>query len=84
MAVWKLRRALAWRKVAPFIIGGFIGVPIGTSLLTYLNPVYLRTGVGALLIVYGLYGLAQPKLKPMSSNVPIDTGVGAPTACSPA
>jgi uncharacterized protein len=74
--VWKLRRALAWRKVAPFIIGGFIGIPIGTWLLTYLNPVYLRTGVGVLLIVYGLYGLAQPKLKPVSSNVPIDTGVG--------
>jgi len=26
--VWKLRHALAWRKVAPFIIGSVIGVPI--------------------------------------------------------
>jgi uncharacterized protein len=74
--VWKLRHALAWRSVAPFIIGGFVGIPIGTMLLTYLNPAYLRTGVGALLIAYSLYGLAQPKLTPVPSNVPIDTGVG--------
>jgi uncharacterized protein len=74
--VWKLRRALAWRIVAPFIIGGFVGIPIGTVLLTYLNPAYLRTGVGVLLIAYGVYGLAQPKLKPVPGNVPIDTGVG--------
>src|SRR5437016_6099839 len=33
--VWKLRHALAWRKFAPFVIGGVIGVPIGTILLTH-------------------------------------------------
>src|SRR5262245_45067322 len=27
--VWMLRHALAWRTLAPFIIGGAIGVPIG-------------------------------------------------------
>ena len=67
--VWKLRHALAWRTVAPFIIGGFIGIPIGTLLLTYLNPAYLRTGVGVLLIAYGLYGLTQPKLKPVPPSM---------------
>jgi uncharacterized membrane protein YfcA len=74
--VWKLRRELTWRNVAPFIIGGFAGVPIGTMLLVYLDPAYLRSGVGLLLIVYGIYGLAQPKPKPVASNVPIDTGIG--------
>src|SRR5215471_9226326 len=44
--VWKLRHALAWQKIAPFIVGGVIGVPIGTVLLTYVNPAYLRSGVG--------------------------------------
>jgi hypothetical protein len=30
--------------VAPFIIGGALGVPIGAMmLLTYVNPAYLRT-----------------------------------------
>ena len=31
--VWKLRHALAWRRVAPFIVGGAIGVPAGAMLL---------------------------------------------------
>ena len=30
--VWKLRHSLSWRNVAPFIVGGTIGVPIGTRL----------------------------------------------------
>jgi uncharacterized membrane protein YfcA len=74
--VWKLRHALTWKSIAPFIIGGVIGVPIGTFLLTYLNPAYLRTGGGVLLVIYGAYGLAQPKLKPVPSNGLIDGGVG--------
>jgi uncharacterized protein len=49
--VWKLRHTLKWRQVAPFIIGGAIGVPIGTMLLTSINPAYLRTGVGVLLVL---------------------------------
>jgi len=74
--VWKLRHELAWKSVAPFIIGGMIGVPIGTILLTYLNPAYLRTGVGVLLVIYGSYGLVQPTLKPLPSNRLIDAEVG--------
>jgi uncharacterized protein len=73
---WKLRHALTLRSVAPLIIGGVIGVPIGTILLTYLNPAYLRSGVGVLLVIYGAYGLAQPTFKPVPSNGLIDTAVG--------
>ncbi len=74
--VWKLRRALVWRQMAPFIIGGTAGVPAGTLLLTYLNPAYLRSGVGLLLVVYGIYGLAQPALKRVPDKVFADVGVG--------
>jgi uncharacterized protein len=74
--VWKLRHALLWRNIAPFIVGGVIGVPIGTILLTYLNPAHLRSGVGFLLVVYGIYGLAQPKLQPVSGSVATDATVG--------
>jgi uncharacterized membrane protein YfcA len=74
--VWKLRRAVSWRNIAPFIIGGAIGVPIGTMLLTYVDPAYLRSGVGVLLVIYGTYGLAQPKLKPVSAGVAADAGIG--------
>ena len=44
--VWKLRHALNWRSLAPFIIGGTIGVPLGTLLLTYIDPAYMRSGIG--------------------------------------
>jgi uncharacterized membrane protein YfcA len=74
--VWKLRHALTWQNIAPFIIGGIIGVPIGTMLLTYINPAYLRSGVGLLLVIYGAYGLAQPRLKPVPDSVSADAGIG--------
>jgi uncharacterized membrane protein YfcA len=74
--VWKLRHALSWKSIAPFVVGGLIGVPIGTMLLTYLNPAYLRGGVGVLLVVYGAYGLAQPALRPLPSNRLSDTSIG--------
>ena len=74
--VWKLRHSLSWKNVAPFIIGGTIGIPIGTLLLTYIDPAYLRSGVGLLLVIYGLYGLAQPALKSVPGGPAADGGVG--------
>ena len=74
--VWKLRHSLRWRNVAPFIIGGTVGVPLGTMLLTYIDAAYLRSGVGLLLVVYGIYGLAQPAFKPWQAGVAADGGIG--------
>jgi uncharacterized membrane protein YfcA len=74
--VWKLRHALAWKALGPFIIGGTIGVPIGTTLLTYVDPTYLRSAVGLLLVVYGTYALTQPMLKPAPDKTSADAAVG--------
>jgi uncharacterized protein len=74
--VWKLRHALVWKTIAPFIIGGVFGVPIGTMLLTYLDPAYLRSGVGLLLIIFGAWGLVQPTLRPVPGNTAVDTAIG--------
>jgi uncharacterized protein len=75
-AIWKLRYALSWRRVAPFIVGGSVGVPIGTFMLAYVNPAYLRTGVGVLLLVYSIYSLARPAFRPVQSGVSSDIGIG--------
>jgi uncharacterized membrane protein YfcA len=75
-SIWKLRQAMSWRKVAPFIIGGAVGVPIGALLLTYINPAHLRIGVGVLLVLYSIYSLAKPALKPVGGGVPTDLGIG--------
>src|SRR5260370_32355113 len=74
--VWKLRHALSWRNMVPFIIGGVIGVPIGTMLLTSSNPAYLRIGVGVLLLLYSSYGLARPVFKPVQARALTDRCLG--------
>ena len=41
-SVWKLRHALVWNKLWPFLIGAAIGVPVGVAVLTRANPVHVR------------------------------------------
>src|ERR1700693_1748468 len=74
--IWKLRHALSWRKVAPFILGGAIGVPIGAALLAYINPSDMHAVCGLLLILCGTYGLARPVIKPVQAKIPADIGIG--------
>jgi uncharacterized membrane protein YfcA len=74
--IWTLRRALSWRRVAPFIISSTAAVPIGVALLTRIDPAQIRAGVGILLLAYAIYGLAQPAIKPVPPNRCADIGVG--------
>jgi uncharacterized membrane protein YfcA len=74
--IWKVRHALRWRRILPFLAGGALGVPLGAYLLTYIDPAHLRVGVGMLLILYSTYNLARPILKPITSNAPTDVAVG--------
>jgi uncharacterized protein len=77
VAVWKLRRALQWSRLWPFLIGAMLGVPLGVAVLGWANPDYLRAGVGALLTVYSIHGLARPAMKPfVTGGAGADAGVG--------
>jgi uncharacterized membrane protein YfcA len=77
IAVWKLRHALDWRRLWPFVAGAAIGVPVGVAILTFADPRHVCTGVGAFLIAYSAYSLARPALGPVKAGgVPLDTGVG--------
>jgi uncharacterized membrane protein YfcA len=76
-SVWKLRHALDWKKLWPFIVGAAIGVPVGVAVLTWANPAYVRIGVGVFLILYSLYAWFRPALKPVTSGGPAaDAGIG--------
>src|SRR3981081_1659984 len=55
VSVWKLRHALDWKKLWPFIAGAAIGVPVGVTVLTWANPAHVRAGVGVFLVLYSLY-----------------------------
>ena len=61
-SVWKLRAALQWSRVLPFVIGGIIGVPLGAEMLRWVSSGSLRMAVGALLMLFSLYTLFRPKL----------------------
>ena len=74
--IWKVRHALHWPRVLPFVVGGGAGVPLGVWLLAYTNPPQLRVGVGALLIAYSLYNLLRPTFRSINSNRMVDGAVG--------
>src|SRR3982751_1290245 len=38
VSVWKLRRAIVWQRLMPFLVGGAIGVPFGILLLRWAPP----------------------------------------------
>jgi uncharacterized membrane protein YfcA len=76
-SVWKLRHALDWRKLWPFVVGAAAGVPVGVTLLTWADPHSVRVSVGAFLIVYSLYAFFRPALKPVKGGGALaDAGVG--------
>ncbi len=55
----RLRRALEFTRLGPFLIGGTLGVPAGSWLLGAADPEIFRTSVGAFLVVYGLIFLTR-------------------------
>ena len=76
-AVWKLRRALDWTRLRPFVLGAALGVPVGVFILTWANPAHMRMGVGLFLVLYSLYALFRPAIPPVKAVSPVvDAGVG--------
>jgi uncharacterized membrane protein YfcA len=76
-AVWKLRRALDWKKLWPFVIGAALGVPVGVIILTWASPAHVRAGVGAFLVLYSLYALFRPAMAPVTAGgAAADAGIG--------
>jgi uncharacterized membrane protein YfcA len=45
------------RRIAPLVVGGAFGVPIGVFLLHNADPARFKLAIGALLTLYGLFGL---------------------------
>jgi len=77
IAVWKLRRALQWSRLWPFLLGGAIGVPIGVAILDAAPPGTVRAGIGLFLVLYSIHGQARPALKPVAAGGALaDAGVG--------
>lgn len=74
--IFKLRHVLDLRRAWPLTLGTVIGIPFGVSILSYLNPTYLRTGVGVLLVIYAIHGLVRPVFAPMKIGTGADIAIG--------
>ncbi|HWX37110.1 MAG TPA: sulfite exporter TauE/SafE family protein [Steroidobacteraceae bacterium] len=76
-ATWRLRAAIDYKRLLPFVFGSAIGIPIGVFILEYVRPAYIRTGVGVLLIAFSLYNLTRPRFREMKGlGRGGDVGVG--------
>jgi len=77
ISVWKLRHALRWSRLWPFLVGGALGVPLGVAILGWAPPDHVRTAVGVLLVLYSSYTLARPAIKPIKGGgATADASVG--------
>jgi hypothetical protein len=52
-----VRGGYDFRRIAPLIVGGALGVPLGVFLLHNADPLRFKLAIGVLLTIYGLYGL---------------------------
>src|SRR3954452_5870670 len=77
ISVWKLRHALRWDRLWPFLVGAAFGVPLGVAILGWAPPEHVRLAVGVVLVLYGAYGLIRPAMKPITAGgATADAGVG--------
>lgn len=68
---------MRWRRLWPFVFGAALGVPIGVTILTWADPARVRAGIGAFLVLYSLYALFRPVIRPLeATGVAVDAGVG--------
>jgi uncharacterized protein len=52
LMVWSLRRDIAWRDLAPFVVGAAVGLPLGVYCLLHCRPVLYVHIIGVLLVLY--------------------------------
>jgi uncharacterized membrane protein YfcA len=60
--IWRMRHDIDRTRLAPFLIGGLLGIPLGVALLTSIDTAALRRVLGVLLLCYGIYALLVPAL----------------------
>ena len=74
--VWKLRHAVSWDRLWPFVIGGVPGAGLGVLVLHWAHPSAMRMGIAAFLVLYSIFNLIRPTFRPVRAGVAADTGVG--------
>jgi uncharacterized membrane protein YfcA len=63
-------------RLVPFVVGGALGVPLGVYVLRWASPSHMRMFVGLALILFSLYSLVRPKLRPVQGGTVAEGLVG--------
>jgi uncharacterized membrane protein YfcA len=74
-AVWKLRHALRFQRLWPFLAGAVAGVPAGVIALRAADAAYVRWTVGILLVAFVAYSVARPSAVVGGDRI-ADGGIG--------
>lgn len=64
--VWQMRSTIAVRRLTPFLIGAFVGIPLGIGILAHSDGRAMKEVLGVFLLAYGLYALLSPQLPPIT------------------
>ncbi len=62
VSITTLWRTMKWLRCTPYLVGGFVGIPVGAYLLQGLNPHIFAAGFGIFLACYSIYMLLRPGL----------------------
>jgi uncharacterized protein len=73
---WRMRHAFDWSRVWPYLAGGVPGIAIGVQVLRWANPAHLRMGIAVFLVLYAIYSLTRPALKPIEGGIAAEIAVG--------
>jgi uncharacterized protein len=74
--VWSLKRAIRWRELAVFLVGGAVGLPAGIAVLLTLDRHLYTHVLGVFLVVYGIYMIARKPLVVRRQLVALDLFAG--------
>jgi uncharacterized membrane protein YfcA len=67
-SIWSLRAGLDWRRLAPFLIGGALGIPLGIALLNLVPAEPLKQAIGVFLIAYAGLRLGVGEMRPIAAG----------------
>jgi len=74
-SLFTVRRAVTWRRLWPFLVGGIAGVPAGVALLQSVDPRTLKVFLGMFLTGYAGVMLALRRLPATSWGGRVADGV---------
>jgi hypothetical protein len=67
-SLYTMRRAVAWQRAWPFLVGGVLGVPFGVAALRVIEPRTLKVFLGVLLVGYAGLTLALRRFPTVSGG----------------